>query len=294
MSKNPIPDDLSVEIVRKYLDRIAWRRKAKLEQRGNFDEKYPEDALTAFLVSGVQYFDKDIVIARKRELVNFKPWREFSNGACKIFRQRVPNRRYLCAGDVATGRTVKSDETDFCAAVVGDIETGEEVAAYRARVHPADFAYDLAEIGDYFNNAMMAIERTGDGGTTMLTLRGECAYGNIYMHKDWHRRLRKVIEYEGFPTTSKTRPVALNFVSLFINDNPELIWDTQFLGECLTFVRNEKGIPAAAPGSHDDTVSARWIFHFVRRVQMGWLDPTKFRSERYADSGSVNDDNTDE
>jgi hypothetical protein len=279
------PTDLSRDVVRKFLGRIAWRRATKIQQRANFDEKYPEDIYTAFLVSGSQYFDKEIVIARKRELVGFKPWKTFGNGGARIFRQRIPGRRYIIGADVATGQTIKSDDTDYCAAVVGDLETGEEYASYRARVTPQDFAYDLDDLGRYFNNAMIAVERTGDGGTTMLVLAGECGYGNIYKHRDWWKRGKKatkqLIDFEGFPTTGKTRPIALNHLSQFLLDYPELIWDETFLNEALTFVRDPRGIPKAAPGCHDDTVSARWIFHFVRRVQLGWLVPYEMKSERY-------------
>lgn len=275
----PLPDKL----VRQYLGRIRWRRDQVIQQRGSFDEKYPEDPITAFLVTGNQYFDKDILIARKRELMGFKPWKVFSNGAAKIFFQKQPNRRYIIGADAATGRIISSTDTDYAAAVVLDMQTGEEYACYRARVTPAEFAMDLDDLGRYFNDAVIAVERTGDGGTTILTLAGECRYNNIYKHREWFKRNKdkRVMEFEGFPTTGKTRPIALNMVQDYIRDSPELIWDEQFVNECLTFVRDETGIPSAAPGTHDDTVSARWIAHMVRRVQLGWYDPIGAKSERY-------------
>lgn len=273
---------LPPSVVAKYLGQIAWRRQTKIEQRGNFDEKYPEDAITAFLTTGLAYFDKEILIARKRELLTFKPWQMFNNGAAAIFHQRIPNRRYVIGADVATGRTISSSDTDYCAAVVLDLETGEEFAAYRERVTPYDFALDLDDLGRYFNNASIAVERTGDGGTTILALQGECQYGNIFKFKEWHRRNRKlVIEYEGFPTTGKTRPIALNFLNQFILDYPQLIWDEQFINEALVFVRDETGKPAAAQGAHDDRVAARWVAHAARRYLMGWWLPTEAKSERY-------------
>jgi len=288
------PSDLSRDVVRQYLGKIAWRRRMKIQQRANFDEKYPEDIYTAFLVSGSAYFDKEILIARKRELAGFKPWKTFDNGGAKIFRQRVPGRRYLIGADVATGRSISSEDTDYCAAVVGDLETGEEWATYRARVTPQDLAYDLDELGRYFNNAMIAVERTGDGGTTMLTLSGECGYSNVYRHREWWKRSKKttkqLIDFEGFPTTGKTRPIALNHVNQFVADYPELIWDEQFINEALTFVRGPNGIPKAAPGCHDDTVSARWVFHFVRRVQLGWLIPWEMKSERYIPADQITEE----
>lgn len=279
---SPLPPS----VLAQYLGYIAWRRQTKLEQRGNFDEKYPEDPITAFLTTGLAYFDKEILVARKRELMgywhNASPWKTYGNGEAKIFFQRVPGRRYVIGADVATGRTVSSSDTDYCAAVVLDLETGEEHAAYRARVTPYDFALDLDDLGRYFNTASIAVERTGDGGTTILALQGECQYGNVFKFKEWAKRNRqKLIELEGFPTTGKTRPIALNFVSQFILDYPQLIWDEEFINEALVFVRDERGIPAAAAGAHDDRVSARWLAHAARRYLMGWWLPTEAKSERY-------------
>jgi hypothetical protein len=274
---------LTRDIVRHYLGRIAWRRQLKLEQRGNFDEKYPEDPITAFLVAGQQYFDRELLIARKRELVNFKPFQTFANGEAKLFHPRIATRRYLIGADAATGRTVSSDNTDYCAASVHDIETGEEMAAYRSRVTPQDFAFDLADLGRYYNNAIIAVERTGDGGTTILTLQGDCRYTAIYRHRDWIKRERKLkwLDVEGFPTTGKTRPIALNILNHFIMEHPDLIWDAEFINEALVFVRDEKGRPAAATGAHDDTVSCRWIAHYVRLVLLGYLDPLNSKTEKY-------------
>lgn len=277
-----LPPDLPLEVVKKYLRRIAWRRQQKLEQRHNFDEKYPEDWITAFLVSGNQFFDRDILIARRNELLFYKPWKTFSNGAAQIFHQRIPGRRYVIGADPATGRQIGSTDTDNCAAVVLDLETGEEVAAYCNLIDPVQFAFDLDDLGRYFNNAIIAVERTGDGGTVILTLNGDCAYGAIYKHRDWHKREKKVIEFEGFPTTPKTRPIALNFLKDFIIDSPELIWDGEFVREALNFVRDERGIPAGAMGTHDDRVAARWIAHAARRALMGWWIPYKSKAERYA------------
>lgn len=272
---------LPPELLHKYLAKIAWRRAAQLEQRQNFAEKYPEDPIAAFLSVGKHYFDREILIARKRELINFKPARSFADGGFTIFQQRIPGRRYVCGADPATGREVNSEDTDYCAAVWLDLETGEEVAAYRNRTTPQQFAFDLEQASRAFNNAVVAVERTGDGGTVILTLTGECQYANVYKHKEWFKRERKVIEVEGFPTTIKTRPLALSWVDQFIRDYPELIWDIQFINEAMTFVRNPKGKPEAAQGYHDDTVSARWIAHAARRALMGWWIPSESSKERY-------------
>jgi hypothetical protein len=279
--------DLPHDVIWHYLDRIAWRRATMLEQRANFQEKYPEDVLTAFLVTGKSYFDREILRIRKMELVTFKPFQVVSNGEGRLFHPRIPGRRYVIGADPATGRQVTSEKIDNSAAVVLDLETGEEMAAYRAIIRPEEFALDLAALGVYYNNATIAVERTGDGGTVIVTLANECKYPAIYKHKDWMKRERKMVELEGFPTTPRTRPLACNFVAQFISESPELIWDVQFIDEALVFVRNEKGKPEAAPGAHDDTVSARWIAHGARRLLLGWWLPHIGKNEGYISADRV-------
>lgn len=269
--------------VRQYLGKIAWRRAQKLAMRGDFDEKYPEDPITMFLVMGKQFFDKDILIARKRELVGFKPFGISKNGDARLFHKRIPGRRYLIGADPATGRTVFTEDTDNSAAVVIDMETGEEMAAYRARVTPVDFAWDLDELGRYYNDAPIAVERTGDGGTVILVLGGDCKYPAIVKFKEWHRKNKKMIEVEGFPTNLRTRPIALNFAAAQMKEHPETIWDEQYINEALLFVRDERGIPAGANGSHDDTVSARWIAFGARAHLLGYWTPGDGRREKYGD-----------
>ncbi len=283
---------LDIETIREYMPRIKWRREMKKALRGDFDEKYPEDYMTMFLSMGRQYFDKDVLIARKRELLNFKPYQVYSNGEAKIFWPRVPGRRYIIGADPATGRQIEGVEmdTDFSAAVVLDMETEQEVGSYRARITPQDFAHDLADLGHYFNDALIGVERTGDGGTVILELTGECKYPSIVRFKEWHRRIGRkggpstAIEFEGFPTTTRTRPHALNLVNEWVTFTPEKIFDEKFIDEALVFVRDEKGIPSGANGTHDDTVSARWIAHGSRHHVLGYWNPGEGKRAQYISS----------
>lgn len=272
---------------------LGFRRAKVLSLRHNFAEKYPEDDITCFLLSGNAFFEREVVAARYREVLHEPPIATLRNGEGRIFIRRKKGRRYLIGADPATGRQVNSQDTDFCAAVVIDIDTGEEVAAYRARTTPEDFAYDLEELARTYNNALIAVERTGDGGSVILTLNTQCQYTNIYKHREWFKRNREkmVIEVEGFPTSPKTRPIALNKLAWFIREFPERIHDQTFLEEALRFVRDAKGKPAAEIGSHDDTVSARWIAYYVREVVLGYLDPLSSKKQKY---GEIEEDQGDE
>jgi len=278
-------DELGItpEIVRLYLGRIAWRRQAKLDFPGvEFDEKFPESWITAFVVSGKSYFDRDILTARRRELMGFQPYKTFQGGQAKFLKKRLPGRRYVIGADTAQGESISEQETDNCAAQVLDLETGEQVGSYCACVRPEDFAWDLSDIGKYYNDAPIMVERNGQGGTTILTLAGECRYAGVMKSKEWLKRERKLVEFDGFQTNVRTRPVALNFVNRWVKDSPELINDLSFIDEALVFVRNEKGIPKATPGAHDDRVMAMAMAQAARAMLMAYW-PSQGR-EGYIDA----------
>lgn len=279
---------------------IAWRRRKKTELRHEFDEKYPEDDLTCFLLSGQQYFDKDVLKERHVELQTYEPKEKYKK--LKVFKREKPHREYIIGADVASGLDVSEGkgDLDYSTAHVLDKETGEQVAEYKAHVVPEEFGMQLAELGRRYNNALIAVEKNEDGGQVILTLTNACMYMNIYKHRDWWKRDWKrgyrggkgssthqdnrMREIEGFPTNLKTRPLALNRLKFYIEECPENIHSLALIEECLTFVRNQdhKGRPEASPGCHDDLVLAGAIAHYVRQVVLGYLVPEALpRKEKY-------------
>jgi hypothetical protein len=262
-------------------EQIAWRREKQESLRHNFPEKYAEDAVSCFILSGNAFFEKEIVNLRYKELQSYEPLQKFNK--LIVFQRAIKHRRYIVGVDVATGLPVTSANPDFSAAVVIDQETGEEMAAYRAHVLPEELAQDMDELGHMYNMAEIAIERNNEGGTVIMALKIANQYGNIYTHKDWWKRDWQNTRFiEGFMTTQKTRPIALNRIRWMVSHNPELIHDIVFIGEAISFVHNEKtGKPEAVKGAHDDTVMCRAIAQYVRAVRLGNLTPDQIRSEKY-------------
>ena len=251
-----------------------------------------------FLLTGSQYFDRDILRARHMELTIYVPREKYNK--LVIFKKERPHRNYVIGADVAEGLEVGTNKRDWSAAAVIDEETGEQVAAYREQLIPEEYGWDLADLGHRYNDALIGVERNEDGGSVILTLEVACMYGNLYKHrdwwkKDWKRRLKsgqstgqgdqfRMREILGFPTTKKTRPLALNRIRYFISENPELLYDAIFIQECLTFIRNQdkRGRPEAADGCHDDTVMANAIAQYIRHVRLGYLVPEALpHRERY-------------
>ena len=262
-------------------EQIAWRREKIESLRHNFAEKYPEDQITCFLVEGQLFFEREIMALRMKELQNYKPL-DVRNKYCR-FKRAIKHRRYIIGADPAAGIPVTSENPDYSAAVVIDQDTGEEMVGYRAHVLPQEFAWDLVELAEEYNNAEIVVERLQEGGTVIQTITGECRYWNVYKHYDWWKReFKNRKEIVGFPTNTRNRPMALNRIRWFLAESPHLIHDIQFLKEAMSFVRDEKGIPRGQEGAHDDTVLCRAFAHYVRHVRLGWLTPEGIpRREKY-------------
>lgn len=276
------------------IQQIAFRRQKKLSLRHNFEEKYPEDPISCFLMQGKSFFNKDVLAARYHELLTEDPVLSIAGGSAKIFQKPLPGRRYVIGADPASGKTISSDNTDYSAAKVIDYDSAEEVCSYRTHVAPEDFALDLEYLGKYYNNALIAVERGtaadsgGNGGTVLTTLIGQ-GYGNIYQHREKIRRSdsqKEETTQPGLPMTSRIRPMALNKLKYMLDNEPELFHDIDLIKECLVFVRDEKGTPAASPGNHDDMVLASAIAQLVRDIDLGFRDVYVGRRESYGDTPS--------
>jgi len=287
------------------LRQVGFRREKLLSLRHEFYEKYPEDSRSCFLTVTGTYFDNDVVKNRYLELQdkNYRPKGPgaFAEGApwpdtykkLEIYKNPIKHRLYIIGADVATGKPAMegSQDRDWSAAWVLDQETGEQVASYRARIIPIEFAWELAELGRKYNDALIAVERNADGGTVIICLEINCQYMNLYKHKEWWKRgdqWKNTKYIVGMPTTQKTRPIALNRLQTMVMEDPELIYWKTFFEEAMLFVFDKNGKPAAQEGAHDDTVMAGAIAHYARAVRLGELDPLATPKEGYGPSSQDN------
>jgi hypothetical protein len=312
----PPAENLTVEeskLVKEFawtMKQVTWRRGKIISLRHKFPEKYPEDAQTCFLTSGDTFFDRDILRWLKIQLTNEKPLETFHSGTLKIFKRRIRGRRYVIGADVAEGKLVATEDSDWSAACVMDVDTGEEMASLRSKQPPEEFAQDLVDLAETYNNAVVAPERNGPGASVILTLNRHLLYGNIFLHKEWSKERKMAIAIAGVPTNVRTRPIMLNKLGEMIRDTPQFWHDKTFVDEALNFVWTAKNraargavtpgttnqvslgarIPQGAAGCHDDTVMARAITAYVRLILLGYLDPVEAPSERYGDVGEAGEE----
>jgi hypothetical protein len=280
------------------MKQLAWRRGKQVSLRGRFVEKYPEDSTTCFLTSGDLFMDKEILREIKIRVMGEKPLSSYHDGQLLIYKRRIKGRRYVIGADAAEGNLVSTDNADFNAAVVLDVDSGEEMACYKSRVPPEEFAVDLVDLGEMYNMALVAVERNGPGGTVNITLQRQCLYGNVYLHREWWKEGKKVILQPGWPTNVRFRPIALNKLAAMVRDAPDLWHSERFIDEALTFImaptkKKELGggrKPQGAQGCHDDTVLCRSVAAIVRLVLLGYFDTIESPSERYGETGEETDE----
>lgn len=78
----------------------------------------------------------------------------------------VPGRRYVIGADPAEGLS-SSDDSSL---TVMDEQTMEEVAALAAKLEPAEFASIIDQVGRWYNNARVLVERNNHGHAVILWL----------------------------------------------------------------------------------------------------------------------------
>jgi len=226
---------------------IAWRR-AKMEELGRlFAQEYPEDSEACFLASGSCYFSKDFINA----LLKGTPEHD-SEGFVK-FKGAEAGHKYVIGADASEG----IEGGDYAVAKVIDAETEEEMALFRDRRKPEDFAHELVEIAKYYNGALIVPERNNHGHSVINTLVNQINWENVYHYLDYDPVLRKSVPKTGWDTNGKTRPVMLSALREHIEKGWLKVHDRVLLGECRMFGPNETtGKIEALSGAHDDDIIA--------------------------------------
>jgi len=78
----------------------------------------------------------------------------------------IPGRRYVIGADPAEGLSA-SDDSSF---TVMDEQTMDEVAALAAKLEPAEFSSAIDQVGRWYNNARVLVERNNHGHAVILWL----------------------------------------------------------------------------------------------------------------------------
>lgn len=176
-------------------------------------------------------------------------------GPLRIWTMPEEGMRYFIGADVSEGKLVTNgskSETDFSVIWVLD-EYGHDVAMFKDRIPPEEFAYYLILLGRFFNNARINCERNKDGATVWAFFE-PTGYPNVYYRDDSKGR---VSDYAWSIIGPGARIPFLNMLRAAIRDDPTRVRSRQLFGEMKNMVRKRNGKVEPSSGKHDDCIFAR-------------------------------------
>ena len=180
--------------------------------------------------------------------------------------EREGRRQYIAAVDVSGGRTETTKDTDYHAIQVIDHRTREQVAEYRSRIEPEQLAPLCLLVALWFNEAWLAIERTGGWGVQLLRiLYLDYHYPFVYRPKRTGQSSERTELRLGWDTNQRTKPEMVGGMAGLLQEQTDGIKSRALASEIRTYTRTEKGTTEAEPGKFDDLLSAYMIAQQVAR-----------------------------
>lgn len=239
----------------------------------NAERKYKDDVMqynarilgkfTKF--NGRSVYNIDNLIKRQSNVpstfrigdIRDKMFHENRRGLFTLYRDKkeIGQGRYVIGADVAEGL----ETGDYSCAQVLDHRTCEQVAIWHGHISPEEFAVVLYNMGAFFNNAFIGVERNMHGYGVLNILR-EKKYPRIYCDYDVASQVLKANvvgdKRYGWHTNEKTKPVMIQDLAAFLNSNHIKLNDFNTIEELTTFVYNKDGKTEAMGGCYDDRVMA--------------------------------------
>lgn len=262
-------------------EQVKWRRHTLQTLCGGspaiFAQEYPAHPEEAFLSSGRSRFSSavlarqpieheravqgELVMAREglRESPRFEPR---MNGALWLREYPVRGRHYVIGVDVASGRDAggasAEGDPDYSVFQVLDVQTGMQVARYRARETPWDAAAALFALAVWYNGAFLVIENNGDGRAVIRELLlKEYPHAQLYIQgRQPHDMRPATLDEIGWTTTAQSKPVLISTLDGALHAGTVYVQDPVTSGELSSFVMKGNGKQEASDNCHDDTVIA--------------------------------------
>lgn len=249
--------------------KLAWRRWCIKNNCGGdpelFKQEYPSDDMEAFLVSGRPRFDIPTLREYLDQCVDGKRgYLERVNGSIQFIPDpkgylevwSYPRREHYIGADVAKGLITG----DASAAPVWD-ESYNLNALWHGRIDPDLFADQLEMLGQWYREALIAVEENNHGLTVLNKLKQN--YFNLY-YRTSHNKLNDETKKElGWYTSEQTKKLAIDNLARLIREKRLGIKSRRFIEECMTYVIEDNGKTNAQPGSHDDIVMSAAIILYV-------------------------------
>jgi hypothetical protein len=275
-----------------------WNKYDKYLDKDLIKQEYPCTPREAFLLSGKNVFDTQILLSRLEtiekplktgyfiydydglKISNIKWVNDKNNGYINIYQlPNTPAYTSYCIGGDTSG-----EGSDFFTGHVLDARTGEQVAVLKHRFDADQYSKQIFCLGKYYKDALIGIESNFDSYPLMELQR--LGYPRQYVREAVDTYTGKTEKRFGFKTTSLTRPTIISRLIEIVREHCDTINDKDTLEELLTIIRNEKGRIEAPEGGHDDQMMGLAIAHQIREQVVFSTEPIimpsqyNFNSER--------------
>ena len=191
-------------------------------------------------------------------------WIDAEDGYISIFDEVRSGYPYVVGGDTA------GDGSDYFTGQVIDNTSGRQVATLRHQFDEDLYAKQMYCLGRHYNTALLGIET--NYSTYPVKELQRLDYFRQFVRETEDTITHIFTKKYGFQTTKLTRPIIIADLVEIVREHTELINDVETLGEMLTFVRDEKGRPAAQQGANDDLIMALAITYYIREQQSFKVD----------------------
>ena len=261
-----------------------WNKYDKYLDKDLIKQEYPCTPREAFLLSGKNVFDTQIIMERLARLT--KPikrgyflydydglhisnirWVNDKDGYIRIY--SLPNQpaftEYCIGGDTA------GEGSDFFTGHVLDAKTGVQVATLKQQFDADQYTRQMYCLGMYYKQALIGIEANFDSYPIMELQR--LGYPRQYVREVQDTYTGKTEKRFGFKTTRLTRPTIISKLIEIVREHSDTINDQDTLEELMTITRNETGRIEAPEGGHDDQMMGLAIAHHIRDQVVFTEDP---------------------
>lgn len=166
--------------------------------------------------------------------------------------------RYVIGVDVGGGNPTG----DYHAAVVLDLESGEQVAVGHTRsVEPRQWGNLVYQLAQVYHKGMLVVEANNHGISVLDRLR-ELNYGNIYMRQITDKIDQLPTRKHGFWTDSKSKPALVDLMVDLVQSQKVVAKDPLIYSEMFHFYwlretrQGSHGVGNENRDGHDDLVMA--------------------------------------
>ena len=271
--------------------RLVWRRWA-IENlcQGSLDkfhQEYPASPHEAFVSTGRNVFPLDALLDHYEPLIGkrgrlirlgtgdikFVP--DQKNGWLTLFSEPSDDKDWgVYIGGCDPTHTTAGDNA--CVQIINR-RTLEQVGVYRRKIDPVNFGRDIQMIGHYFNEALLAPEKTGPGYATIGVVVAD-GYPNLYATQKIDKMQGGAVDNYGWLTNQQTKHLAISHLLKSVTDKMVvignqsygvLIHDEETFLEMRDYVTTEdgNGYENGDGSQFDDTVMALGIAVTVHNIE---------------------------